>query len=1677
MRLARMFGCAALALFACVSISNAQDLSGVEQGIKPYGSYKGGDIDSVSMVNGSLTLSLPVVSYPQRGGILHVGFRLQYANPWLQPFAGNCNPFTHFCSNTGYNLVYLTDPSSATFRSLTGFTWGTALRVSADFNPGPSLVYLNSQCCPQPIKYFFVTEPDGAVHKIGSAGGRSVDASGYVFFPGTTSGTGTLNTAGRLYDRQGTLYDFTGSSSKSIEDVNGNFITNGTGVWTDTMGRTIPDPSKATSTTDLSNCPASATTASIWSPPGPNGSNSQYKFCWASISIAFTPPDCTSTLNCGATSTTATNMVALVLPNATAWTFGYDNFGELTSVTLPTGGSISYTWTYISGTTCVAPKYVEPVSGYNTQLLPYRRAITSRTVNANDGTGPHTWNYAMNTNFSGVSTQTIETDPLGNDTVHTMTALGGTCSVYETQTDRYAGSHTAGTLLQTTATTYSYTVASAIGGPVVNNLVPNTITTTDTVSGKVSKVVKTYDSGSTTGVVLGDLLSESDYDFGNGAAGSLLRKTTNTYMALSGPNASSYLTNNLVSLPYTTQVQDGSGTQLSLTQYNYDESTRASSGLSSANQWDSAPSSGTFRGNNTSLYRWLNSGTFSCPNGHSGGSGGNLISTKTYFDNGMLNTSADPCSNATTYAYNLTYWGALPTTITNALGQATNNTYDFSTGLLASTTDPNNLTTNYNIVPYDSMWRLRQVNHPDGGITTYCYTDGLPANCSSGNAGSHPFAVIVGKSINSSKSEVSTAVLDGFARTSESQLNSDPQGVVYTDTTYDALGRVSTVSNPYRTGTDATTSTGTTTYGYDALSRKITVTYPQTGTGTSVLTTAYCGPSTLVTDPTGKWRRSRVDGLGRLVEVDEPNSPTATVNISGCPGTGEPIWVTSYTNDALGNLTNVVQNGSHQRTFTYDSLSRLLCSSNPENSSAACPAFGGALPSSGAVVYAYNPDGTVLKKTDSRSITTNYAYEALLRTTGVTYSNGDPALTFTYDQSSCLALSAPCHNIGHRTSMTDGAGSESWAYKVDATNLRSVHQEQRTNGTLAAKTTTYYLDLAGNVTQLNYPTGRIVNYTYDSADRPSTATDSSNGITYATGWPTPPASTACVSTAVCYTPQGTPYATDIAKSSSFAGINILESYNSRLQPNEIKASAPTTYGNALDVSYNFVDAVSHGNAGVVYGITNNLNAARSQTFTYDQLNRILSANTGATTTGTYCFGYQFSYNAWGNLLSQTQDSNYSACSQSNMGTVAEDSAGKNHLATFSYDAAGNTSNDTFYNYTWDGESQLKTANGTTYSYDGDGRRAAKVNSKYYWYGSGGEILAETDYSGNLQSEYVFFAGKRVALVPASGDKLYYIEDMLGSSRVISKVTALCYDGDFTPYGGERSYTNSCAQNYKFEGKERDTETQNDDFGAREYSWRFGRWLSSDWSSTPEAVPYANLSNPQTLNLYAMVSDDPESFADLDGHKDAAYYFGLVNAWGSDNLFGIGRVESSNPSYQQGQIAGDTAAAAQGLGEVAAGNAGVGAGTALLPSGLVTEGAGTAAGGIVITGSVALQAHGAVTATVATVHLVAESSGQTTSSSSTSDKPQTGSYTNTHASGKTYSGKGSKARSQASGRRIARKTGDTHVATQWTPSANEREAFKAESRRIDANGGVSSDSNYNRVESPGKNYRAQDETPR
>jgi RHS repeat-associated protein len=73
------------------------------------------------------------------------------------------------------------------------------------------------------------------------------------------------------------------------------------------------------------------------------------------------------------------------------------------------------------------------------------------------------------------------------------------------------------------------------------------------------------------------------------------------------------------------------------------------------------------------------------------------------------------------------------------------------------------------------------------------------------------------------------------------------------------------------------------------------------------------------------------------------------------------------------------------------------------------------------------------------------------------------------------------------------------------------------------------------------------------------------------------------------------------------------------------------------------------------------------------------------------------------------------------------------------------------------------------------------------------------------------------------------------------------------------------------GKERDSETGLDYFGARYFSGAQGRFTSPDWSAKPQPVPYARLGDPETLNLYGYVRNNPLSTADKDGHCDVCWW--------------------------------------------------------------------------------------------------------------------------------------------------------------------------------------------------------------
>ena len=110
---------------------------------------------------------------------------------------------------------------------------------------------------------------------------------------------------------------------------------------------------------------------------------------------------------------------------------------------------------------------------------------------------------------------------------------------------------------------------------------------------------------------------------------------------------------------------------------------------------------------------------------------------------------------------------------------------------------------------------------------------------------------------------------------------------------------------------------------------------------------------------------------------------------------------------------------------------------------------------------------------------------------------------------------------------------------------------------------------------------------------------------------------------------------------------------------------------------------------------------------------------------------------------------------------------------------------------------------------------------------------------------------------------YYFSDHLGSHALVTNATGTCeQDIDYFPYGGQQNdyCPTPLAQNYKFTGKERDSESGLDNFGARYYGSSLGRFMQVD----PVTVTPARQVDPQQMNLYSYVRNAPLKLVDPTG---------------------------------------------------------------------------------------------------------------------------------------------------------------------------------------------------------------------
>jgi RHS repeat-associated protein len=332
-------------------------------------------------------------------------------------------------------------------------------------------------------------------------------------------------------------------------------------------------------------------------------------------------------------------------------------------------------------------------------------------------------------------------------------------------------------------------------------------------------------------------------------------------------------------------------------------------------------------------------------------------------------------------------------------------------------------------------------------------------------------------------------------------------------------------------------------------------------------------------------------------------------------------------------------------------------------------------------------------------------------------------------------------------------------------------------------------------------------------------------------------------------------------------------------------------------------------AGNVASYYDSVTGTWSMVNDYDSLNRLVSAQA---TAGFAYSGLQatWTYNSFGNRTSESFSGNDTGNAPVPPTTSLTYNANNRIQSVGSgppsrYDDAGNVTCDSYSSgtcygnqYLYDGEGRVcamqSALNGgamTGYLYDAAGTRIAKgtitnfscdtnpADQNYnhfsiatsYILGLGNEQLTKLNWNGGVAYPVhtnVFARGSLVATYAFNNDPsanlpvtvYFHLTDWLGSRRVLvdyaGELQQTCHS---LPFGNGWDCTHAPTE-HLYTGKERDTESGNDYFGARYYASTMGRFLSPD----PSGLMYADPTNPQSTNLYAYALNNPLIYTDPTG---------------------------------------------------------------------------------------------------------------------------------------------------------------------------------------------------------------------
>jgi RHS repeat-associated protein len=850
-----------LSIFA--GLASAQ----VATGTPPFGSFGGGP-DIINLANLNVHVAVPVFGKAGRG--LPFGSELGYDTSIWYPVGSSGSKTWQPLSSWGW----IQQTASVT-GYLTSTTTNTQVVCFPIHNP-PTYKYVNT------TSNFVYHDRSGTTHPfLGSlvtSSGSCSNSNTLSFTATATDASGLqLNASASVADTvvtpSGTVITppyLTLSGSATEMDANGNEIgINSSGVFTDTLGSTAL-------TVAGSGTPASPMTYTY---TAPSGSNVAYTVKYTAYTVK-TNYGCTGISEYGPT---AQNFPSEIdRPNGTKYTFAYeatpgftgDVTGRLASVTLPTGGTISYTYT-----------------GSNNGISCTDGSAAGLTRVTPDGT----WTYARSGTTTTVTAPQMPYDSASNQEVYTFNSGG-----LETQRKMYQGSATSGTLLRTANTTWA-----------TNNTPLASITILEDNSTQF-EAETTYDN-------YGNLLTLKEHDLGSGSPGSILRTTTYTYLS-----TSPYTNLNIVNRVTEETIADSAGT----TKYRADtayDGTTISPCPAGVTQHDDSGHGCSFatRGNPTSFTTYTNAATPSGPE-----------TKNSYYDFfGNLVQAQVDCCQLTTWSFSAATQYTLPDSkMCGASGgpqSTTAYTYNAYTRQLASATDPNNQVTTYT---YDSMLRPLVTTRPDSSQENIAYNDSVNSIATTEPVDVTHSAITV-EALDSLGRISTRSIQDASSNVySISQIQYDPLGRAfkksnpYTSTPqywitsqFDGLGRStkrilqdgSQQSNTYSLATVTTADPAghQRKYQFDGANRLVTLFEPDPANGNSLTLQTSFAYSVLDVQSTiaqgAQTRTFGYDGMGRLTSETHPESGT-----------------TSYQYNNFDKLTQRTDNRGVITTYTYDTMNR-----------------------------------------------------------------------------------------------------------------------------------------------------------------------------------------------------------------------------------------------------------------------------------------------------------------------------------------------------------------------------------------------------------------------------------------------------------------------------------------------------------------------------------------------------------------------------------------------------------------------------------------------------------------------------------------------------------------------------------------------------------------------------------